>query len=177
MNQTISTAKNDAVASSGAYTDEQIKQNNSVINQTISTAKNDAVAVSKNFTEFKYSQSIDYAKNAALTSEKNANAYTDEKFRQMDKNVNSKFRGLNNKIEQAEKRLNAGLAGVAALASIPYINDSHFSYGIGLGNYQNGNALAAGVQLKIADNASIRLNTSWDSSNNSAIGIGIAGGL
>ncbi|WHW34160.1 hypothetical protein P1831_22845 (plasmid) [Salmonella enterica subsp. enterica serovar Paratyphi B] len=59
---------------------------------------------------------------------------------------------LNNKIERAEKRLNAGIAGVAAMSSIPYVAENNFSYGIGLGNYQNGNAIAAGIQYKMSVN-------------------------
>lgn len=94
-----------------------------------------------------------------------ANRYTD-----------NKFRNLNNKIERAEKRLNAGIAGVTAISSIPYVAENSFSYGIGVGNYQNANAVAAGIQYKTSRNTNIRLNISWDSSHNTAIGAGVAGG-
>lgn len=94
-----------------------------------------------------------------------ANRYTD-----------NKFRNLSNKIERAEKRLNAGIAGVTAISSIPYVAENSFSYGIGVGNYQNANAVAAGIQYKTSRNTNIRLNISWDSSHNTAIGAGVAGG-
>ncbi|OSL37114.1 hypothetical protein EAQG_03868 [Escherichia coli TA464] len=94
-----------------------------------------------------------------------ANRYTD-----------NKFRNLNNKIERAEKRLHAGIAGVTAISSIPYVAENSFSYGIGVGNYQNANAVAVGIQYKTSRNTNIRLNISWDSSHNTAIGAGVAGG-
>ena len=72
--------------------------------------------------------------------------------------------------------LNAGIAGVTAIASIPYVAENNLSWGVGLGNYQNGNALAAGVQYKTSPNTNVRLNVSWDSAHNSALGVGFAGG-
>ncbi|HHR4101828.1 TPA: YadA-like family protein [Salmonella enterica] len=79
-------------------------------------------------------------------------------------------------LEHTEKRLNAGIAGVTALSSIPYAAGNNFSYGIGAGNYQNGNAVAAGVQLRVSSSTNVRLNISWDSAGNNATGVGIAGG-
>ncbi len=62
------------------------------------------------------------------------------------------------------------------IASIPYFTDTKFSYGIGLGNYGNGNAMAAGAQLKTSSTTAVRLNVSWDSSSNTALGVGFASG-
>ncbi|WP_097301701.1 YadA-like family protein [Escherichia coli] len=111
---------------------------------------------------------------------KQATAYSDISTRQALSEANrytdNKFRNLSNKIERAEKRLNAGIAGVTAISSIPYVAENSFSYGIGVGNYQNANAVAAGVQYKTSRNTNIRLNISWDSSHNTAIGAGVAGG-
>ncbi|ENZ2229818.1 YadA-like family protein [Salmonella enterica] len=45
-----------------------------------------------------------------------------------------------------------------------------------MGNYRNGNALAGGVQYKTSPNANVRLNVSWDSSGNAAMGAGLSGG-
>ncbi|CNI07785.1 Uncharacterised protein [Yersinia kristensenii] len=38
------------------------------------------------------------------------------------------------------------------------------------------NAIAGGVQYKTSPNTNIRLNVSWDSSSNAALGVGFAGG-
>ncbi|EAW9114139.1 YadA C-terminal domain-containing protein [Salmonella enterica] len=60
--------------------------------------------------------------------------------------------------------------------TIPYAAGNKFSYGIGAGNYQNGNAVAAGVQFRVSQSTNVRLNVSWDSAGNNATGVGIAGG-
>ncbi|ECI4632987.1 hypothetical protein AH97_25050 [Salmonella enterica subsp. enterica] len=62
------------------------------------------------------------------------------------------------------------------IASIPYVSGNTFSYGLAVGNYRNGNALAGGVQYKTSPNTNVRLNVSWDSSGNAALGAGLAGG-
>ncbi|EFH9619144.1 hypothetical protein F9S83_27870, partial [Escherichia coli] len=128
------------------------------------------------YTDSRYQQSIQYAQNAADQAEQNANQYTDNRFSQLNQQSNQRFEQLNKKIERAEKRLNAGIAGVTAIASIPYVAENNFSWGVGLGNYQNGNALAAGVQYKTSPNTNVRLNVSWDSSHNTVLGAGFAGG-
>ncbi|HFO3697137.1 TPA: YadA-like family protein, partial [Escherichia coli] len=111
---------------------------------------------------------------------KQATAYSDISTRralsEANRYTDNKFRNLSNKIERAEKRLNAGIAGVTAISSIPYVAENSFSYGIGVGNYQNANAVAAGIQYKTSRNTNIRLNISWDSYHNTAIGAGVAGG-
>ncbi|EFH6810350.1 YadA-like family protein [Escherichia coli] len=111
---------------------------------------------------------------------KQATAYSDISTRralsEANRYTDNKFRNLSNKIERAEKRLNAGIAGVTAISSIPYVAENSFSYGIGVGNYQNTNAVAAGIQYKTSRNTNIRLNISWNSSHNTAIGAGVAGG-
>uniref|UniRef100_UPI00234A6440 YadA C-terminal domain-containing protein n=1 Tax=Providencia sp. PROV255 TaxID=2949943 RepID=UPI00234A6440 len=139
-------------------------------------AEKNAVTKSNTYTDTRYHQSITYAQNAANTVEVNANYYTDTKFKELRDSSNQRFKQLGEKIERAENRLNAGIAGVTAISSIPYASDSTFSYGIGLGNYQNGNAIAGGVQFKTSPNTRVRFNVSLDSENNNAIGVGIASG-
>ncbi|EDZ5934047.1 hypothetical protein GSB46_005042 [Salmonella enterica] len=70
--------------------------------------------------------------------------------------------------------LNTGHSG--CLVTPPFVPGSTFSYGIGGGNYRDGNALAAGVQFRTSRNTNVRVNVSWDSAGNSAAGVGFAGG-
>lgn len=129
------------------YTDAKISENNTIINKNIDAAKNEA---------------INTATNHAVNASRN---YTDQRFD-----------SLNNKLDKAHEKINAGIAGVSAIASIPYVDGYQFSYGLGLGNYSNGNAIAAGIQYKPRENTRLRLNVSWDSSDNTVIGVGLAGG-
>ena len=105
-----------------------------------------------------------------------SNKYTDTQLEKYAQKTESSFKELDRKINHAEKRLNAGIAGVTALSSIPYSYSNTFSYGIGIGNYQNGKAIAAGAQYKINQKLNVRLNASWDSYNNTALGMGFASG-
>ncbi|EHN1697414.1 YadA-like family protein [Salmonella enterica subsp. enterica serovar Newport] len=89
---------------------------------------------------------------------------------------NKRFKQLDDKINRAEKRLNAGVAGVTAIASIPYVAENSFSYGVGIGNYKNGKAVATGIQYKTSLNTNVRLNVSWDSAHNNVYGAGFSGG-
>lgn len=59
-----------------------------------------------------------------------------------------------------EKRLNVGIAGVTALSSIPYVSGNKFSYGIGAGNYSDGDAVADGVQFRVSSSTNVHLNIS-----------------
>ncbi|EFM0751987.1 hypothetical protein HIX98_004158, partial [Salmonella enterica subsp. enterica serovar Bredeney] len=131
---------------------------------------------SVNYTNEKYEENKNYAQTAANNAESNANSYTDQRVNQLGNGINERFSQLGDKINRVEKKLNAGIAGVAAISSIPYVSENNFSYGIGLGNYSNGNATAAGVQLKTSINTRLRLNVSWDSSHNTVLGVGFAGG-
>lgn len=195
LNTNINNAKNDAINTSGNHTDSKISDNNTVINRNISTARTEAISVSRNYTDSRvdnitgiavegarsytdqrYEQGVAYAQNAASQAEQNAGHYTDTRFNQVTEASNQRFKQLGDKINRAEKRLNAGVAGVTAIASIPYVTENRVSYGIGLGNYSNGNAMATGVQVKTSPNTRVRLNVSWDSSHNSALGVGFAGG-
>ncbi|MGR7122076.1 YadA-like family protein [Klebsiella aerogenes] len=172
LNVSINNAKNEAITTSVNYTDTQIDNTKKVLNTNINNAKTEAITTSKNYTDGRYHQSITYAQGVADQAEHNANDYTDWKFSQLNRRDNE----LNNKIERAEKRLNAGIAGVTAIASIPYVAEDTFSWGVGLGNYENGNAMAAGVQYKTSLNTNVRLNLSLDSQHNMAAGVGFADG-
>ncbi|MGY0155041.1 YadA C-terminal domain-containing protein [Edwardsiella tarda] len=92
------------------------------------------------------------------------------------KTLASANRYTDEKINHTESRLNAGIAGVTAISSIPYVHGNTFSYGVGIGNYRNGNAAALGMQYKITNNINARLNASWDSAHNAALGFGLAAG-
>lgn len=169
LNANIDNAKNEAISTSNTSTDTKIKENNVQVSQDIKTSKQAAIATSKQYTDTR----VD---NITTNAVEQANGYTDSRVNQLNQSTNKRFHDLDRRIDSAEKRLNAGIAGVTAISSIPYVAENNFSYGIGLGNYQNGNAVAAGVQFKTSPNTNIRVNMSWDSSSNNALGVGFAGG-
>ncbi|ELW5472079.1 YadA-like family protein [Salmonella enterica] len=166
-----------AQAKAKDYTDDTaqktLKSANENTERRAVVAENNAVTRSKAYT--------DESSDRTLES---ANTYTNHRTAQVENNAvarsnnytDNRFGELRKSLEHTEKRLNAGIAGVTALSSIPYSAGNKFSYGIGAGNYQNGNAVAAGVQFRVSPSTNVRLNISWDSSGNNATGVGIAGG-
>lgn len=174
-------AKDTAITKAKKYTDGAVlKANETVLNSANSytarravVAENNAVTRSNAYTDESSSRTLKsantYTNHRSAQAENNAvarsNAYTDNRFGELRKSL-----------QHTEKRLNAGIAGVTAISSIPYAVGNKFSYGIGAGNYQNGNAIAAGVQFRVSQSANVRLNVSWDSAGNNATGVGIAGG-
>nr|EGA8138663.1 hypothetical protein [Salmonella enterica] len=155
------------------HTNTEIKNLDTKAQGYASTAQANAVTHSKAYTDESSARTLEsantYTNHRAAQAENNAvarsNNYTDNRFGE-----------LRQSLEHTEKRLNAGIAGVTALSSIPYAAGNKFSYGIGAGNYQNGNAVAAGVQFRVSQSTNVRLNISWDSAGNNATGVGIAGG-
>ncbi|EEL0070466.1 hypothetical protein G4F03_001536 [Salmonella enterica] len=158
----LDSAKAAAIAKAKEYTDNAaLEANDNVLKKANSYTDDKAGQTLKsanNYTNYRAAQ----AENNAVAR---SNAYTDNRFGELRKNL-----------EHTEKRLNAGIAGVTALASIPYVEGNKFSYGVGAGTYQNGNAVAAGVQFRVSPSTNVRLNISWDSAGNNATGVGIAGG-
>ncbi|EBF2170716.1 YadA-like family protein [Salmonella enterica] len=159
------------------YTDntakDVLKSANDNTERRAAVAEDNAIKRSGHYTDERSVQTLNsantYTNHRAIQAENNAvarsNNYTDNRFGELRKSM-----------KHTEKRLNAGIAGVTALSSIPYSSGNNFSYGIGVGNYQNGNAVAAGVQFRASPSTNVRLNISWDSAGNNATGIGIAGG-
>lgn len=133
----------------------QLNQKGKSIQENIHTSKNEAINTSTHYTNNQINES----------TKKN-----DQKFEK----IKTQFAKNEQRIDTFEKRVNAGLAGVTAISSIPYVTANNFSFGIGVGNYKNGNAIAAGAQYKPFENTNIRVNTSLDNDNNSVVGAGLA---
>ncbi|EKA7451500.1 YadA-like family protein [Salmonella enterica] len=171
------TAKSEAVEDANQYSDDTAKKTLKTANEHTErravVAENNAVTRSNAYTDESSSRTLEsantYTNHRSVQAENNAvarsNAYTDNRFGELRKSL-----------QHTEKRLNAGIAGVTAISSIPYAAGNKFSYGLGAGNYQNGNAIAAGVQFRVSQSANVRFNVSWDSAGNNAIGAGFSGG-
>ncbi|EMP4186370.1 YadA-like family protein [Proteus mirabilis] len=122
-----------------------------------------------------------------VTTLNNANKYTDHRIRSLGLNVSDalndfqqktdqKFAHLDNKIGRVEKRANAGIAGVTAISTIPYVNSERFSFGMAMGHYRDAQAIATGMQYKPTASTNVRLNASWNTGGDTSIGAGFAVG-
>lgn len=162
-NKKLKTVKNETINASTAYTDSA---KNEAINTSAAytdSAKNEAINTSAAYTNS--------AKNEVIST---STQYTDTQFSRLDKKITSQVKHNAQRIDNLEKKINAGIAGVTAISSIPYVTTNNFSFGMGIGNYKNGNAVAVGAQYALYENTNLRVNTSLDSNKNSAVGAGIA---
>ncbi|HCM61653.1 MAG TPA: hypothetical protein DIT05_03785 [Morganella sp. (in: Bacteria)] len=125
-----------------------ISETKSEINNTVNNAKQEAVSVS--------------------------NQYTNYRFEQVQADNNTRFDSMEKRIDKNAKQANAGIASVAAMSNIPYTPDTDFSAGIGVGNYRNGNALAAGAQYQVRRDVNLRGSVSWNDSDSAVVGAGLA---
>ena len=105
-----------------------------------------------------------------------ANKYTNDVFSNYYSDSERRLKTMDNKINRLSNRMNAAIASSTAIASIPYVAENNFSFGVGVGNYKNGNAMAVGTQYKTSTNTNVRLNVAWDSSGNSTSGAGFSAG-
>lgn len=173
LETTISDTKTDAVKTSNDYTDSKV----SGINTSIDNAKTEAVVASNSYTDNKVSNihsSIDDSRKQAISSSQN---YTNARFTELETSMNSRFNSVEQQMNKNADRANAGIASVAAMANIPYTDNTRFSMGLGAGNYRNGNAMAFGGQLRLENNVNLRTSVSWNSEDSAVYGAGVAFGF
>lgn len=102
--------------------------------------------------------------------------YTNQQIAKSLAAANNNYQQIERKVNRLEKKVNSSIAAVTAIASIPYVAENSFSFGIGTGNFSNSNAIAVGSQYKPSPNTDVRVNFSWDSSGNVISGAGFAAG-
>lgn len=178
INTTIENTKQSVIDKSQKYTEEKITKSEEETNKNIDNAKNSAITSGNQFTE----NAVTEAKKEINTTINNAGRetvsvsrhYTDSRIEQIQTANNSRFDSLEKRIDRNAQQANAGIASVAAMANIPYTPDTDFSAGIGIGNYRNGNALAAGAQYQVRRDVNLRGSVSWNDSDSAVLGAGLA---
>ena len=178
INTTIENTKQSVIDKSQKYTEEKITKSEEETNKNIDNAKKSAITSGNQFTE----NAVTETKKEINTTINNAGRetvsvsrhYTDSRIEQIQTANNSRFDSLEKRIDRNAQQANAGIASFAAMANIPYTPDTDFSAGIGIGNYRNGNALAAGAQYQVRRDVNLRGSVSWNDSDSAVLGAGLA---
>ncbi|MEY1423672.1 YadA-like family protein [Morganella morganii] len=178
INTTIENTRQSVIDKSQKYTEEKITKSEEKTNKNIDNAKKSAITSGNQFTE----NAVTEAKKEINTTINNAGRetvsvsrhYTDSRIEQIQTANNSRFDSLDKRIDRNAQQANAGIASVAAMTNIPYTPDTDFSAGIGIGNYRNGNALAAGAQYQVRRDVNLRGSVSWNDSDSAVLGAGLA---
>ncbi|HHH2058464.1 TPA: YadA-like family protein [Yersinia enterocolitica] len=80
---------------------------------------------------------------------------------------NQEFANLKAEVDNNQSRSDAGIAGVAAMANIPQVQESQqFAMGAGVGGYGSENALAVGASFHATQNTIVKLTVSNDTQHN-----------
>lgn len=126
----------------------------------------------------------DYTDTKVPTVINEANQYTDYQYNQAVNQLFEKNKGyidaqanrLDKKIDNYKSEAFAGVAGAMAMASIPKKEGYRTSWGMGVSNYKNQQAIAAGVEHNTTDKTVIKFNFSSDTQGGIGVGAGFAFG-
>ena len=91
--------------------------------------------------------------------------------------LNKSFSDLKAKVDRNEKKANAGIASVAALAGLPTVAGSKFSLGAATGGYSGEQAIAVGVNYNVSNRVAVKAGVSTTSATQVAYSTGIAVGF
>ena len=101
----------------------------------------------------------------------------EQRLTSLEQQTNKGFSDLKRQIDDNKKDANAGIAGVAAIASIPQVTDKQdFSIGAGVGARGSEQALAVGFSGRITDNVVTKVAVSTDTQSGWTVGAGVAVG-
>jgi len=90
---------------------------------------------------------------------------------------NRRFSQLKTEVDKNKRRADAGIAGVAAMASIPsLVSGQHFNVGAGIGVRGGQQALAVGVSASVTDRTTVKLSVAADTEHSFTAGAGVAYG-
>lgn len=101
----------------------------------------------------------------------------EQRIGELEQSTNQRFGALKNQVERNKKDADAGVAGVAAMASIPQLTEYQtFNIGAGVGSRHDQQALAVGFSARASQNVVIKVSAASDSNSGWTVGAGAAVG-
>ncbi|MEE9686030.1 YadA C-terminal domain-containing protein [Lelliottia amnigena] len=128
--------------------------------------------------EYVNSQAIAHTSSRVASNERTLSNH-ESRIQNLEANrgYGSKFNQLKSDVENNRKRASAGIAGVAAIATIPQVLQSQtFNVGAGVGNTDGESAVAVGFSARATENTVIKAAVSNDTQHNFVVGAGVAYG-
>lgn len=99
----------------------------------------------------------------------------EERIQTLEQDTNRNFGALRSQVERNKKDADAGIAGVAAMASIPQVTEYQtFAVGAGVGNRHDQQALAVGFSARAAQNVVVKVSAATDTNSGWTVGAGAA---
>lgn len=101
----------------------------------------------------------------------------EQRLSTLEQQTSKGFSDLKRQIDDNKKDANAGISGVAAIASIPQVTDKQdFSVGAGVGARGSEQALAVGFSGRITDNVVTKVAVATDTQSGWTVGAGVSYG-
>ncbi len=124
----------------------------------------------------------DYTDSKVPTIINEANHYTDTQYNHAVNELFNKNKGyIDNQVNRLDKKIdnnfqkgNAGIASAMAMASIPKKEGFSTSYGLGVANFRNQQAIALGVEHNTTPRTVVKFTFSTDTKGGTGIGAGFA---
>lgn len=99
----------------------------------------------------------------------------EQRIQTLEQDTNRNFGALRSQVDRNKKDADAGIAGVAAMASIPQVTEYQtFSLGAGVGNRHDQQALAVGFSARAAQNVVVKVSAATDTNSGWTVGAGAA---
>ncbi len=99
----------------------------------------------------------------------------EQRLGNLEQSTNRNFAALKDKVERNKKDADAGIAGVAAMSSIPQVTEYQtFNVGAGVGSRHDQQALAVGFSARASQNVVIKVSAAADTNSGWTLGAGAA---
>lgn len=113
--------------------------------------------------------------NKRVSENSAAIAAQSERLGNLESTVSSGFSDLKQRIDKVQKRADAGVASVAAMANIPQVTgDARFSVGAGIGSRGGEQAIAVGLSSRLSSNVIGKVSVASDTQEKWTVGAGVA---
>ena len=99
----------------------------------------------------------------------------EQRLDNLEQSTNRNFVALKDKVERNKKDADAGIAGVAAMSSIPQVTEYQtFTVGAGVGSRHDQQALAVGFSARASQNVVVKVSAAADTNSGWTLGAGAA---
>ena len=173
-----------------------IRETNAQLEVTDKRSQNNAVRLDGHDSDIKqlysngeYAQSRIDAANANIQANRDALRNTnkvvsqhsaqladhEQRLGNLEQSTNRNFAALKDKVERNKKDADAGIAGVAAMSSIPQVTEYQtFNVGAGVGSRHDQQALAVGFSARASQTVVVKVSAAADSNSGWTLGAGAA---
>lgn len=101
----------------------------------------------------------------------------EQRLGQLEQSTSSRFADIDKRFDETDRHIDAGLAGVSAMANIPQVTEYQtFAVGAGVGARGSESAVAVGFSARASQNVVVKTSVAGDSQQKWTVGAGLSYG-